>query len=231
MDSRILKNKIKYEGKIFTSKYSGDFKVVEYINSRKVRVVFIATGYESTVPLTSVYEGKAKDLLHPRRHGVGYLGVGTYKAHLNGIATKHYMVWSNMLERCYDSNCWSRNPTYKGCTVVEEWHNFQNFAKWFEENYIEGYHLDKDIKVKGNKVYGPDTCMFVSKEDNAEKAHAKQYILVNPEGQTVTVFNLRKFCKDNCLDYSAMFRVLSGERNHHKGWKNCKRATLKANIV
>ena len=220
MDSRILKNKIKYEGKTFNSKYSGDFKVVEYINNRKVKVVFLATGYKSTVPLPCVYKGTVKDLFHPRVYGVGYLGDGVYKAHLNSIATKHYLTWMNMLERCYSMKSLARNTTYVGCTVVEEWHNFQNFAKWFEENYIEGYHLDKDIKVEGNKVYGPDTCLFVSKEDNAEKAHAKQYTLVNPEGQTVTIFNLRKFCKENCLDYSAMFRVMTGKREYHKGWTN-----------
>ena len=60
-----------------------------------------------------------------------------------------------------------RHPTYKDVTVCEEWHNFQNFAKWFEDNYVEGFELDKDILVKGNKIYSPETCCFVPKEINS----------------------------------------------------------------
>jgi len=28
------------------------------------------------------------------------------------------------------------------------------------------YQLDKDIKVQGNKLYSPDTCLFVTQEQN-----------------------------------------------------------------
>ena len=52
------------------------------------------------------------------------------------------------------------------CTVDERWHNFQNFAEWYYDNYIEGYHLDKDILFKGNKIYSPETCCFVPQEIN-----------------------------------------------------------------
>ena len=56
------------------------------------------------------------------------------------------------------------------CSVYEGWHNFQNFAKWYEDNYYEieeeQMHLDKDILVKGNKVYSPDTCVFVPETIN-----------------------------------------------------------------
>ena len=62
-------------------------------------------------------------------------------------------------------------PTYKGCSVCEEWWNFQNFAEWYEDNFytIEGEKicLDKDILVKGNKIYSPKTCTFVSNRINS----------------------------------------------------------------
>lgn len=72
-----------------------------------------------------------------------------------------YIRWNSMLQRCYSSECQIRNKTYVGCTVCEEWLLFSNFKQWFDENYIEGYELDKDILVEGNKVYSPDTCRFV----------------------------------------------------------------------
>ena len=75
-------------------------------------------------------------------------------------------MWSSMLQRVYSNNY----SAYKECTVDERWHNFQNFAKWFEENYnpetMEGWQLDKDILVKGNKIYSPETCCFVPIEIN-----------------------------------------------------------------
>ena len=49
---------------------------------------------------------------------------------------------------------------------TNEWHNFQNFAQWHEENYIEGFVLDKDILQKGNKIYSPENCCFVPNEIN-----------------------------------------------------------------
>lgn len=48
----------------------------------------------------------------------------------------------------------------------EEWKLFSEFRKWFDNHYIEGWSLDKDILVKGNKVYGPKTCCFVPNEIN-----------------------------------------------------------------
>lgn len=61
--------------------------------------------------------------------------------------------------RCYDVKYSKKHPTYKDCTVCEEWHNFQTFAKWFDENYYEIENtimdLDKDILKNGNKIYCP----------------------------------------------------------------------------
>ena len=108
------------------------------------------------------YNGKKGE-----RMKYGYIGVGKYRKSTHG---RIYEVWRDMLRRCYDDKRQIKSPTYKGCTVCEEWHNFQNFAKWYEENYyeIEGQrmHLDKDILFKGNKIYSPQTCIFVPQRIN-----------------------------------------------------------------
>jgi len=74
---------------------------------------------------------------------------------------KPYQAWFNMLKRCYSWEFQNINRTYIGCSVAAEWRSFNNFETWYRENYIEGYDLDKDIKVKNNKVYGPNNCLFV----------------------------------------------------------------------
>lgn len=83
-------------------------------------------------------------------------------------ARKHpaLKTWMMMLKRCYQTKFLQRQPTYIGCTVCTEWLTFYNFAKWYEENYIEGYELDKDLIKKGNKVYSPQTCCFIPHKIN-----------------------------------------------------------------
>lgn len=69
-----------------------------------------------------------------------------------------------MLTRCYNHKSLKKNPSYIGCSVCDEWLTYSNFKRWYEDpinGYREGYHLDKDILVKGNKVYSPETCCFV----------------------------------------------------------------------
>ena len=109
--------------------------------------------------------GNIKCPYERRYFGVGYIGEGKYKVWENGKNTRVYKTWNHMLERCYDENLHEKEPTYKDCKVYEEWLNFQNFAEWYENNYyeIEGevMCLDKDILNKGNKIYSPDTCVFV----------------------------------------------------------------------
>lgn len=77
-----------------------------------------------------------------------------------------YQKWRSMLRRCYASNASKYAPSYNGCTVSEGWHRFSTFKKWMESQSWEGKELDKDILVPGNKVYGEDTCLFVSKKLN-----------------------------------------------------------------
>jgi len=110
--------------------------------------------------------GVAKYPYHPLVYNIGYIGVGHYKVSKKGTITKVYKTWHNMLQRCYNKKHQSKHPTYKGCTVCEDWHNFQVFGEWFDENYQDGYALDKDLLVPGNKVYSPETCVFLPQRVN-----------------------------------------------------------------
>ena len=108
--------------------------------------------------------GTMKSYFVPTVLGVGIIGG-------EDIDDKSYLIWFHMLRRCYDKKLHLKEPTYKEATCCEEWLNYQNFAKWYDENYyeIEGEQmaLDKDILIKGNKVYSPKTCCFVPKRINS----------------------------------------------------------------
>ena len=114
--------------------------------------------WEKEVVYTHVKNGVIKYPFHRSVFGIGYFGEGLYTS-----GTKCYKTWQGMLERCYDKKCQAKHPTYKGTKVYEEWHNFQNFAKWFykESNYQEGWALDKDLLSTNNKIYSPNTCVFI----------------------------------------------------------------------
>jgi hypothetical protein len=105
-----------------------------------------------------------KDLYNKTVYGIGYIGEGNYKITINKQRTNISNTWKNMLQRCYKGL--KTHPSYIGVTVCDEWHNFQNFAEWFQQNHIKGFVLDKDILIKGNKIYSTKTCCFVPEEIN-----------------------------------------------------------------
>ena len=90
------------------------------------------------------------------------IGINDYgSVTINGKLIKSYTVWKDMIRRCYNYKCQKRNPTYIDCYVCPEWLYFSKFKVWFDDNYVPGFDLDKDILIQGNKEYGPNVCRFV----------------------------------------------------------------------
>jgi hypothetical protein len=81
--------------------------------------------------------------------------------------TKAYKVWRSMISRCYSEAYHVRKPTYRDCEVGEDWKLFSNFLIWFSDNYIQGWELDKDCHIKGNKLYSEQTCVFLPSRINS----------------------------------------------------------------
>ncbi len=102
-------------------------------------------------------------------------GVGTndadYQVYIKSDVVKikcpYYQRWINMLKRCYSKVSLKERPTYIGCSVCGEWLLFSNFKSWMITQDWKNKHLDKDIISKGNKVYSPEKCLFVSSEINS----------------------------------------------------------------
>lgn len=75
-----------------------------------------------------------------------------------------YSAWKDMLQRCnsYKFKEKKQNAKYIECFTNESWRYFIDFKTWaLRSGFEEGLRLDKDILVKGNKEYGPNTCAFV----------------------------------------------------------------------
>lgn len=143
----------------------GSKMVIEKYNTYTNIVVRFDNGDLVSTTYQNFSNGQVKSLHEKRVYGVGFIGVGKYKSVLNGKNTKQYETWRGMLRRCYDEKYQEKFHTYIGCAVDPIWHNFQNFAEFYDSNYynIENNKmcLDKDILVKNNKIYSPETCVFV----------------------------------------------------------------------
>lgn len=80
----------------------------------------------------------------------------------------YYSAWYSMIARCNSPHYLARSPAYRSCKVDDRWRSFKEFRIWAEsQGNAAGNQLDKDILVIGNKVYSPETCVFVPQRINA----------------------------------------------------------------
>ena len=150
-------------GEFYTFKDGRTMEIIKYFKAIDITVKFNDGTIVKNVRHGNFIRGNIKNLNNPNIHKIGFLGYGKYKFIKNDIC---YRTWTSLISRSYSNYTHSKSPSYIGCSVHPDWHNFQNFAKWFEENYVQGFHLDKDILLKGNKIYSAETCCFVPLEIN-----------------------------------------------------------------
>ena len=163
------RNKIDRTGEENYNNFGTLMKIIEYTDCHNVIIEFQD---KYNVKIHTDYRNFEKgNIVNPYDKSVfkvGYVGEGKYS---RTKTPKIYDTWFGMMRRCYDPYFLDKNPAYIDCYVCELWHCLQNFGKWYEKNYYEyeneKMHLDKDILIKGNKIYSPVTCVFVPQRINA----------------------------------------------------------------
>ncbi|NCB78654.1 MAG: hypothetical protein EOM41_01390 [Bacilli bacterium] len=134
----------------------------------------------------------------------------------------YYQKWLDMIKRCYRTDK-SKNPTYKDCSVCNEWLTFSNFKKWMETQDWEGKALDKDLLIYQNKVYSPETCCFVPQEINSFLTKCNKSRGQHPLG----VDRIKRCAKFRCRinngtggnEYLGLY---ASEQAAHKAWQLAK---------
>lgn len=171
MHKKSIKIRNEVVGKEFETNNCGKCFIIDYENSRSVVVMFYRPQFVVKCRMISLVMGKVDNPFYPKHHNKGYMGVGSYS-----IKNREaYNCWEGMLRRCYDPKFTKRLKTYETAEVCEEWLNFQNFAEWFyNDNFATSsdsrgnrYELDKDILLKGNKLYSPENCCFIPHRINS----------------------------------------------------------------
>ena len=166
-EDQLALKKAEHEGKVYPSNRFGDVKILEYKNNKQVVIMFLNTGFIKEESMGVIRSGHIRDSSLPTTCGFGYVDIEG--ASIGRHMTKEYRLWNNMINRCYNENCHLSQPTYKDCHVSEDWRYLSNFKEWCNRQIgfgNEGWELDKDILVKGNKIYSEDTCCFVPNEIN-----------------------------------------------------------------
>ena len=99
------------------------------------------------------------------------------KCKIDNVLDKQYFLWKDVVKRCLDSRFKEKYPTYKDCTISDEWLRYSNFKNDISNmvGFGEvGFQIDKDLIVRGNKHYSIETCCFLPHEINTFLAFKKK---------------------------------------------------------
>lgn len=184
-------------------------KIVEYIDSSNIIVEFQD---EHKFRTQKTYNNFCRGIFNPYDKSTfnrGYIGEGKYLTRIGKETTSNYRAWFSMMERCYADEKRKYFRSYFGCSMCEDWWNFQTFCKWLEDEWYvcdnERMHIDKDILVKGNKVYSPETCLLVPQRINmifmskGRKDDLPNGIHKNKKGTYVAYYNGIRYGTYNTL--------------------------------
>ena len=151
----------------FNTRNHGIVTVLDYIDCKNVLIKFENRGATKLVRADHLRDGNIKDQTQPTVYGIGVIGNNFDKGESHTLT---YNTWNSMLQRCYDLKLKERHKSYEQCSVDANFLSYEYFKDWCSKQIgfgNEGWQLDKDILVKGNKVYSEDTCCFVPKEINS----------------------------------------------------------------
>lgn len=125
---------------------------------------------------------------------------------------KSYHVWRGVLDRCFNVTFQEKEPTYKGCSICNEWLVFSAFEEWFDNHYVEGFEIDKDLlSGVGCKLYSPETCVFLPMEINRFLGGKSTKIR---EGLPLGVFiSGKRFIAQHGRTYLGTFDTIGEARN------------------
>jgi len=232
--------------KIYTSKKYGNFIVLNKTNKKLYskylyEIQFINTQYKMLTTKDKILKGDLKDRYSKSIYGQGYVGNTTTRE--NYKPKKSYILFCNMLKRCYHKE----NADYKnygaiGVKVCDEWLCFETFEKDIKhlDNYNDWlncesgeYHLDKDILQENtsfnNRIYSKNTCKFVRISENISEVNIRRgrttlngkviFEAIHTDGRKVLGCGIYKFAKEYGLDAPTISNCLNGNiKNLHKSW-------------
>lgn len=198
--------------------------VVEFQDKYKAKV---RTKYQNFV------KGSVKNPYFPSICGVGIIGE-KYPVSINCKTTKEYDAWRRMIVRCFNEWYKENRPAYKVVTCCEEWLNYENYYEWLHsqdnfDKWLNGdrWAIDKDILVKGNKMYSPEFCCLIPQNVNClflkREAERGKY----PIGVQLKENGFLAKCRNPFLDKAVELGYYSTPEKAFYAYKNYKEKIIK----
>ena len=149
----------------------------------------------------------------------------------NLLNRKIYNIWMSMFKRLNNIDN-VKNKCYADCSICEDWLYLSKFIEDFKclpgyDNFIkfkgEGFCLDKDIIVPGNKVYSKDTCCLVTLKENTIDRNHRNHIGKKVKGTSikdgsVVIFNTMREAEKKGFKHGAISKCCRGIKHSHKGY-------------
>lgn len=135
----------------------------------------------------------------------------------------YYSRWVDMVKRCYSESFKQKYPTYKDCTMHEDWLYFSNFKAWMETQDWEGKQLDKDLLERGNKHYSPMHCIFIHSRINCFIRDSSNYKSKYPTGVSLSKKKYSASCCNPFTGKSDYLGVYDTPEEAHLAWRIRKR--------
>ena len=218
------------QGEVFSSKGYGDFIILDKkYGSDTVTIQFLYNGYKTTVTRSNARVGSVKNPYYPKMYDVGCLGCPDRQ---NPRFKELYVIWANMISRCYNKNALDYTSYgAKGVYVSNDWLVFEYFME--DATFIDGwseklndwctYTLDKDMLQRNvkYKVYSKNTCVWLHYMDQfLFRRDAVRFDAISPEGDRyIDQVNLTKFCNEHGVDHGDGNRRMNGKLAHKpNGW-------------
>lgn len=141
-------------------------------------------------------------------------------------------VWRQMKHR---ANAWTyddRFKSYYGCSYSEEWEEYNNFRDWYLSHmyntYGEGLCLDKDLLIKGNRVYSPSTCCLIPHRINTSISTRRKGKNGLPPGVTRNPYNYNQYLVSVSFDGISIRGKFDNKEDAFKFYKDQKEKNIKA---
>ena len=69
------------------------------------------------------------------------------------------------------------------------------------------------------KIVGTGRTQSASQKEKVAKALAKEWLIITPAGEKISITNLHKYCREHDIDQGNMVAVSKGRLKQHKGYK------------
>lgn len=162
-DNKLINPTVKV-GQIYINRQGSEIKVLEYENSTRILVEIGKTKYQQYVHAGNLISLNVHDNYAPSVAGRGIFGDAVVD-----VKSQVYTSWAGMFKRCY--TFYEDKPrariNYEGCEVHEDFTYLPDYIDWYNNQIVQPkWHLDKDLLVPGNKIYSPNTCVFLPRALN-----------------------------------------------------------------